>query len=619
MTGVLILLAAAIILAGPAALVLVLVTKRQSDDARKRLIELERRLASPGAAPDGASGIHPAVPARPAATMTGSQPPVGIPQAARSPRRPDPEKAPLRKPAAFPGDLETVVGGQWLTWIGVLAIFFGTAFFLAYDLGESPFAGVGQILTGLVVGALFIAVGSALVRRRTQRFLGQGLLGGGVALLYLAAYASYGFHRMVPTGVVYPFLFGVALVGAAVAIIQNSLMVATLTLTGAFLTPSLLPAAGDSTRALLPYLVAVNLGAVLIAARRRWPILPLGAWLGTAILVGTWWSGPEAPGHRGAALLWVGLMWALYAMVPVMSPPRRGFWSTARAVVTVANGLAFSVFLYRLMAPGYEAFRGLAFAILALAYVGAARAVALRRGGLPGVRMTHYTGIALAVLAVPIQFDLAWITLAWALMGLVLVAGGFQTRSLSHRLIGLGVYALAVFRVLILDTAESFQAPARFHLFLNPEFLTGVAAVGVLALTAWLYSRHGDRLEPRERGLVTFLVIAAAALLLWRISTESMVFFKSREALEHVRLEVPMLLTLSLIWAVYAGLLIVAGFLTRYRPIRLLGVVVLGILIVKVFAFDMRALERGYRIASFVAVGLLLLAISVLYQRERRT
>ena len=79
------------------------------------------------------------------------------------------------------------------------------------------------------------------------------------------------------------------------------------------------------------------------------------------------------------------------------------------------------------------------------------------------------------------------------------------------------------------------------------------------------------------------------------------------------------LLTLSLIWATYAGVAILAGLLARYRPLRLFGVGVLGVLVVKVFLFDMQALRSGYRIASFAGVGLLLLAISVLYQRERRT
>jgi uncharacterized membrane protein len=75
----------------------------------------------------------------------------------------------------------------------------------------------------------------------------------------------------------------------------------------------------------------------------------------------------------------------------------------------------------------------------------------------------------------------------------------------------------------------------------------------------------------------------------------------------------------TLVWTVYSGLLILGGFMFRYRPIRFLGIASLAFLLFKVFAFDLQELERGYRIASFAGVGLLLLLISILYQRERRT
>ena len=50
----------------------------------------------------------------------------------------------------------------------------------------------------------------------------------------------------------------------------------------------------------------------------------------------------------------------------------------------------------------------------------------------------------------------------------------------------------------------------------------------------------------------------------------------------------------------------------------LAGMALLGLVALKVFAVDMRALSAGYRIVSFVGVGALLLVISLLYQRERR-
>ena len=50
----------------------------------------------------------------------------------------------------------------------------------------------------------------------------------------------------------------------------------------------------------------------------------------------------------------------------------------------------------------------------------------------------------------------------------------------------------------------------------------------------------------------------------------------------------------------------------------MLGIVLLAATVLKVFLVDMQALDRGYRIVAFVVLGVLLLAISRLYQRELR-
>ncbi|TPW10941.1 MAG: hypothetical protein FD129_1787, partial [bacterium] len=169
------------------------------------------------------------------------------------------------------------------------------------------------------------------------------------------------------------------------------------------------------------------------------------------------------------------------------------------------------------------------------------------------------------------------------------------------------------------DSIAALQDLSTYRPWLNGNFLVGVATAGALGLAAHLISRHRPMLTRLEQHLVTPLVLLAGVVLLVRITVETIAGFEIRAALTHGDLDLALLLTLSLIWAVYAGLLILGGFIFRYRPIRFLGIAVLAMLIVKVFIFDMQELDRGYRIASFVGVGLLLLMISILYQRERKT
>jgi len=88
------------------------------------------------------------------------------------------------------------------------------------------------------------------------------------------------------------------------------------------------------------------------------------------------------------------------------------------------------------------------------------------------------------------------------------------------------------------------------------------------------------------------------------------------------------LLTTLLYHEVSGGLLTVAfgieglallgvGFASRERVLRLQGLVLLLACILKLFVYDLRNLETMYRILSFVALGLILLAVSWVYTRFR--
>jgi len=74
----------------------------------------------------------------------------------------------------------------------------------------------------------------------------------------------------------------------------------------------------------------------------------------------------------------------------------------------------------------------------------------------------------------------------------------------------------------------------------------------------------------------------------------------------------------SLITAVWglAGLaLLVSGFLARERVLRLSGLVVLALCVLKLFLYDLRELEALARVMSFVVLGLVLLGVSWVYTR----
>jgi uncharacterized membrane protein len=71
----------------------------------------------------------------------------------------------------------------------------------------------------------------------------------------------------------------------------------------------------------------------------------------------------------------------------------------------------------------------------------------------------------------------------------------------------------------------------------------------------------------------------------------------------------------SVLWAIYGLLMIYLGFRNRSKLFRISGIVLLGIVIIKLFTYDLSDATTITKIILFISVGILLLIASFLYQR----
>jgi uncharacterized membrane protein len=62
--------------------------------------------------------------------------------------------------------------------------------------------------------------------------------------------------------------------------------------------------------------------------------------------------------------------------------------------------------------------------------------------------------------------------------------------------------------------------------------------------------------------------------------------------------------------------LLAAGFWRRSAFVRWQGLILLLFTIMKVFFSDISGLSQGYRVASFLGLGALLMAVSFAYQKD---
>ena len=193
------------------------------------------------------------------------------------------------------------------------------------------------------------------------------------------------------------------------------------------------------------------------------------------------------------------------------------------------------------------------------------------------------------------------VALWWAIFPVLLIffAKNFGSRVLGQ--IALVLMVLGFFRVLFLD-----YDPENYLFILNAKF--GLMFLEVLALMAMA------RLLPEDQGKdkASDFMKVTASLLLWFAFSWELVRFYNRPEDGNTRN-----LLMSLWWIAYAVILITVGALGKSPLFRKIAMALFGASILKVFLFDALALETGYRIVSFIVLGVILLSVSFAYQKNK--
>lgn len=194
----------------------------------------------------------------------------------------------------------------------------------------------------------------------------------------------------------------------------------------------------------------------------------------------------------------------------------------------------------------------------------------------------------------------------------------------TTRLAALVLLGATVFKVLAFDAA--YRAIVQQTFIFNRTFAVFALLTLMLAWSIRLYARRTG-IDDEERGrVVPVMIVVANLVAIVGLSVEASGYFGAqtntgRLAGEPERdLRLAQQLSLSVIWAAYGGGLLSTGIVRRSRLLRMMALLLLGVTIIKVFLFDLAELDRFYRIISFIVLGIVLLAVSFLYQqRERRT
>lgn len=224
-------------------------------------------------------------------------------------------------------------------------------------------------------------------------------------------------------------------------------------------------------------------------------------------------------------------------------------------------------------------------------------------------------GVALLTLAVPVQLSGVWVAVTWAAMaiGLMALSGRMKMEELSWT--GLGVLAVMAVRLVAFDTQVDLDG---FRPIVNMRMVAFGSGIAALYGAAYLTWKGRVATKSFTVDIIPFLLVAANFLTLYVLSAEviasvdSGVIGVSDSVAGNAKS-----LGLSLLWATYASIALVTGIFKGFRSLRLAGLALLAVPVLKLFLVDSFQLDQGYRVAAFLILGAMLLAGGFLYQRYR--
>jgi uncharacterized membrane protein len=549
------------------------------DEVRSRLATLEERLT----AIERQLGIA-AVPTPP--PIPPAPPPV------IAPSQPAPPPVSSTPPAAARPTMENRIGAHWLNRIGIAALLVGAAFFLKYAFENEWIGPAARVGIGIACGAALL-VWSDRFHVRGHRLFAHSLEVVAVGVLYLSIWAASETYGLVGNGTAFTAMIVVSASLVALAIRHRSEFLAGLALTGGYLTPVLLSTGVNREVALFSYVALLDVTALLLVLLYPWVRALAVAFFGTLFLWIGWFASFYTAAQLQRTVAFTTLFMLLFAVVPLLRRwEPRGFSGAVLLLLPFVNGF---IYFAELSSVILDASRLAKYAVaLGVFFVVIAWALRLRGDEREDLTAAHVAlALGFATVAIPLQFHQVWITIGWlaeAAALLLLSRRVSGTAADAFRVLGSFALAAGVVRLLLIDQIHP-QLP-----LWNMRALTYAIAVAVFGGIVLLS-------EPARK----FATVMVNLLAVIGLTAEVYDFFNRGTTRDFAW---------SALWMLYGAALMVVGFQRRTAFLRWLSLILLGVTVAKVFLYDLSALERIYRVLSFIALGVLLLAISFAYQKK---
>ena len=500
---------------------------------------------------------------------------------------------------------------HWLLRLGALLLVGAIAYFLMLAI-DKGWIGPAQRVYGMMAWGVAGTAFGTWLKLKSERY---AILGEVVAALGLvAAYLSFGLgHRffsppVIASGyVAFAGLFAATVAAGCLSVRLKSRMIACLAFGGGFLVPTICSFTNHDVQ-LHAYLLVLSLGTCVVAFLRGWTAYGFAA-IAVSALFSHVKCGACANGSWPVAYLFHTFEFAIFLATTVRASVSGS--KTERTLGWVMATLAGMFCLCKTseIIGGRCAWCG----TIALHHFGWAAAFAVL-AALSRRRNWGGTPVLVVFSCVSAMFALGTACLDWwhlngatvvflfCAFAALLADLGVRFREKSLQVISVIVtvaISLIGFGFFALNCAMGGMGYVR-DLLDRIQYLWSVPML--VAFVGWHLDAPGLWLEKMRRPAF----VTAAGMAFFVLTVES--HFFGREFLPFLRGGF-----VTVVWAIVASALLATGIVRRVKVVRLWGLWLLAVSVMKLLLFDTASLATPGRVGVFAAVGVLLIAGAFLY------
>jgi len=425
-----------------------------------------------------------------------------------------PEETALSRNAAQLGNFvrSFFTSGNVVLKVGIVILFFGVSFLLKYAAQRNMIP-IEVRLAGVALGGIaLLATGWFLARKRPP--FGLTLQGGGIGILYLTVFAAARLYDLLPNTFSFFVLFGLVVLSAILAVLQDARALAAFGASGGFLAPVLMSTGTGSHVMLFSYYALLNCGIVGISWFKAWRELNLLGFLFTFVISAMWGYRYYQPEFFATTEPFLLLFFLFYIVISILFAHRQPM--QLRGFIDGPLVFGLPIVFFGMQASLVENLEyGVAFSALGLGAFYMITATLLWNRMVDGMRILTEAFLALAVvfgsLAIPFALDGHATASAWALEGGAMVWVGVRQNRVLARNFGILLQLGAALAYML----SPIYLRADFMFLVNELTLGGIfIAVGAL-FSSFQLSRNHTLLRKWEK--LFHLILLGWGILWWLV------------------------------------------------------------------------------------------------------